>query len=102
MAATATTRFPIPAAETAATTLPAQSLCRRRIDPQSGRALEILGHAIEYLAVELVHKGGTMSAGNAQLEAIHLMALNRQVYFACPTIPTLGDRCRALLRLRSA
>jgi hypothetical protein len=37
------------------------------------------------------------------LEAVRLlMALNRQIYFECPEVPTLGDRCRALLHLRPA
>ncbi len=31
---------------------------RRRISPQAGHALEILGHAIEYLADEYVHQAG--------------------------------------------
>ncbi|HZL53857.1 MAG TPA: hypothetical protein VFC37_23225 [Terracidiphilus sp.] len=61
---------------------------RRRIDPQAGRALEILGHAIEYLADEFVHEGGSFSADNGQLQAVQLlMALNRQVYFECPEVP---------------
>ena len=69
---------------------------RRRIDPQSGRALEILGHAIEYLADEFVHEGGSLSACDPRVDAIQLlMALNRQIYFACPEAPTLGESLRA-------
>jgi hypothetical protein len=76
---------------------------RRRITPQAGRALEILGHAIEYLADEFVHQGGSFSAHDSQLEAVQLlMALNRQVYFECPEIPSFGERCRALLHLHTA
>jgi len=76
---------------------------RRRIDPVSGRALEILGHAIEYLTDELANGGGPLSAGNPQVEAIQLlMSLNRQVYFECPEVQTLGDRCRSFFRFRSA
>jgi hypothetical protein len=71
---------------------------RRRIAPQAGRALEILGHAIEYLSDEFVHAGGCFSAHNAQVEAVQLLMLaNRQIYFACPEIPTMGERWRALL-----
>jgi len=33
----------------------------RRITPEAGHALEILGHAIEYLTDELVHCGGELS-----------------------------------------
>jgi len=36
------------------------------------------------------------------LEAVRiLMALNRQVYFECPEVPTLRERCRTLLHLHS-
>lgn len=76
---------------------------RRRISPEAGRALEILGHAIEYLADEWVHAGGSCSAHNAQVEAIQLMmGINRQIYFECPEVPSFGKRWRVLLRLRAA
>lgn len=76
---------------------------RRRISPQAGRALEILGHAIEYLADEYVHSGGTFCARDPQVRAIQtLMAINRQVYYECPTVPSLKERFRALLHLRAA
>lgn len=76
---------------------------RRRISPESGHALEILGHAIEYLADEYVHAGGAFCAGDPQLRAIQLlMALNRQVYFACPEVPSLKERCLAWLHLHAA
>jgi hypothetical protein len=73
---------------------------RRRIDPQSGRALEILGHAIEYLADEYVRAGGALSAHNGPLEALQLlMAANRAIYFACPQVVPFGERLRRWLRL---
>lgn len=76
---------------------------RRRISPEAGRALEILGHAIEYLSDEFVHSGGTLSALNAQVEAVQLlMAINRKIYLACPEVPGLGERWRALLHMREA
>jgi hypothetical protein len=76
---------------------------RRRIAPQTGRALEILGHAIEYLSDEFTHAGGSLSAHNAQLEAVQLlMAVNRQIYFACPEVPSMGERWRAMLHGRAA
>jgi hypothetical protein len=31
-----------------------------------------------------------------------LMAVNRQVYFSCPEVPTLGERCRAMLGFSQA
>jgi hypothetical protein len=76
---------------------------RRRISPRAGQALEILGHAIEYLTDEFAHSGETFSSGNSQLEAVQmLMARNRQVYFECPEIPSLGERWRAMLHRRAA
>jgi len=72
---------------------------RRRINPQSGRALELLGHAIEYLSDEFALAGDTLSAQDGRVQAIQLlMALNREIYLACPVVPTLGERLRALLR----
>jgi hypothetical protein len=76
---------------------------RRKVSPESGRALEILGHAIEYLTDEFVYAGGSFSARDPQVEAVQLlMALNREIYFECPEVPTLADRCRAFLHLRTA
>lgn len=78
-------------------------LVRRRVSPQAGRALEILGHAIEYLTDEYVHAGGNFCARDPQVQAIQmLMALNRQVYFECPEVPSLMERCLGLLHLREA
>lgn len=75
---------------------------RRRITPEAGHALETLSHALEYLTDEYMHKGRTFSAKNEQLEAVQiLMALNRQVYFECPEVPTFGERWRALLHFHS-
>lgn len=109
MAAATTTRFPIlrPA------TMPAVAGAnvRRRISPEAGRGLEILGHAIGYLTDEYVHRGGSssgaLSAQDPELEAVQLlMALNRQIYFECPVAPTLGERFRErfleMLHLRAA
>ena len=75
----------------------------RRISPEAGHALEILGHAIEYLTDEFVYAGGSFSARDPQIEAVQLlMGLNREIYFDCPEAPTFGERCRAMLRLRAA
>jgi hypothetical protein len=77
------------------------SLRRRRISRDAGLGLEILGHAIEYLTDEYVHRGTSLSADDPQVQAIQLlMSLNRQIYFECPVIPTFGERVRALFRLR--
>jgi hypothetical protein len=75
---------------------------RRHITPQAGRALEVLGHAIEYLTDEFVHDCSSLSARNDQLEAVQLlMAVNRRIYYECPEEPTLGERCLAFLHLHS-
>jgi hypothetical protein len=81
-------------------------LCRRRrVSPEAGRAIEMLGHAIEYLADEfaLECRSGATSIGldkHPQVSAIDLlMARNREIYFSCPLVPTFGERLRALLRL---
>jgi hypothetical protein len=76
---------------------------RRRIDARAGHALEILGHAIEYLTDELYYESTTILANNPKLEAVQLlMALNRQVYFECAEVRSLSERWRSILRLRPA
>jgi hypothetical protein len=103
MAASSTTSFPIPAIAPAVSTARVRPNRHRRITPQAGRALEILGHAIEYLTDEFVHEGTSLSADNEQIQAVQLlMALNRKVYFECPEVPSFGERCRSLLRLNAA
>jgi hypothetical protein len=76
---------------------------RRRISPNAGHALEILGHVIEYLADEYIREGGQFSARDARVEAVQLlMRLNREIYLDCPEVPTIADRWRSLLRVREA
>lgn len=73
---------------------------RRRISPEAGHALEILGHAIDYLIDEYVHESGAFSWHDPQLQAAQLlMSLNREIYFACPEVPSLAERLRPLLHL---
>lgn len=103
MASSTTTDFSLPAGASVLETLPARSNRRRTVDPASGRALEILGHAIEYLTDELGHIGEQVLADSPQVEAIQLlMALNRQIYLQCPEAKTFGQRCRSLLRFGPA
>ena len=103
MAASSTTSgFAVPSVCRAVAASGRGVLRRRRISPEAGHALEILGHAIEYLTDEFVHAGGSFSAHDGQVEAVQLlMAMNRQIYFACPEVPSLGERWRSL-RLRTA
>jgi hypothetical protein len=103
MATSMTSGFVIPASSQVATTAPVRLNRRRRITPQAGHALEILGHAIEYLTDEFVHENSGLTRGNGQLEAVQLlMAVNRQVYYECPEVLTVGERLRAALHLRAA
>ena len=103
MATSMTAGFSITTSAQATAATRVQSNRRRRITPRAGHALEILGHAIEYLTDEFIHEGVGLSAGSSQLEAVQLlMALNRQVYFECPEAQTLGDRLRTALHLRAA
>jgi hypothetical protein len=98
MAATTTTGFSIPAAAQPIPACSVRTNRRRRITPQAGHALETLAHAIEYLTDEFVQQGITLTGNSDQLQAVQLlMALNRQVYFECPEVPTFAERCRALL-----
>ena len=98
--AIATTGLPLRGAECAETTPEARTNQRRRISFQAGRALEILGHAIEYLTDEYIHEAKQISAQDPQVQAIQiLMALNRQIYYACPVQPTLIERIRAFFHV---
>ena len=74
----------------------ANSERRRSISPSAGRALEILGHAIEYLADEYVYRGKTFCADDPEVQAVQLlMALNREIYLECPIVPRFTERVRA-------
>ncbi len=71
---------------------------RRRISSEAGHALEILGHAIEYLIDQYTHEGGSFSANDPRVQAVlMLMAVNRQVYFDCPEAPSFQQRLRLFL-----
>ena len=74
---------------------------RRRITPSDGFALQVLGHAIEYLADEYVAEAGSipsMTANDPRVEAMQLlMAANRRVYLSCSVIPSFGERLRRTL-----
>lgn len=101
MAATTTTEFPSVRRKEAPAV--ASAHVRRRISPQAGRALEKLAHAIEYLTDEYVHRGGSLSAQDPEVQAVQLlMAVNRQIYFECPVTHTLTDRFLEMLHLKAA
>jgi hypothetical protein len=84
---------------------PAQigAIRQRRVSPEAGRALEILGHAIEYLSDEYIYRGGSFSAGDSEIEAMQtLMGANRQIYFGCPEMPSTANWWRSLLHIKAA
>ncbi|HVC45766.1 MAG TPA: hypothetical protein VND90_00840 [Terracidiphilus sp.] len=97
------TSFSVASAQAVGATGAVDAKRRRWINREAGRALEILGHAIEYVADEYVHRGGALSSGDGDVQAIQLlMARNREIYFACPVVPTLWERCRGWLGKRAA
>src|SRR5580698_1651611 len=92
MATFSSTKVPALTSETLRPAVVSRSK-RRRISPEAGHALEILGHAIEYMADELNAGDVPVSAGNPRLEAIQmLMAINRRIYCDCPEVPTWRER----------
>ena len=73
---------------------------RHYITPQAGHALEMLGHAIEYLTDEFAHDGKTAESHDPRVEAIQLlMELNRQIYYECPVMSTFTERLRAFFHI---
>jgi len=80
----------------------------RKMTPAVGRAIEMLGHAIEYLADEFAlecmsDKGSATAGTHPQVEAIELLkARNREIYLSCPELPTLGEWIKSLLQVLRA
>jgi hypothetical protein len=99
MGATTTSSFVLKAAVPDEPAYPTAVNRPRRIDRESGRALEILAHAIEYLADEYVHHGGRLKSNDGEIQAMQLlMAANRSIYLACPEAPMFKERCIALFK----
>ena len=86
----------------------AQSWRPRKITPEAGRAIEMLGHAIEYLAdefaVECRNRTDSATVGkHPQVAAIELlMARNREIYYSCPVIPSWKARLFSLFATHRA
>ena len=92
----------VPALESPVAADVSRSTRRRRIDFEAGRALEVLAHAIEYLADEFVHDGTSLSPDDGRLQAIQiLMAANREIYFTCPEVLSVRERILAAFHLRT-
>jgi hypothetical protein len=73
-------------------------LVRRQLTPAEGRALEILGHAIEYLADEYcasTENKGRFGGTDARVQAIQtLKALNREIYYSAAEVQPALQRFR--------
>jgi hypothetical protein len=79
---------------------------RRRLTPEGGRALEILGHAIEYLADEYANDladKGPLGSADPRVAAIQILkGLNRSLYYSGTQVqPALTRVKRWLLGPRS-
>ena len=75
---------------------------RRRGNAAQGRALETLGHAIEYLTdsrIHLVRKHADNARQLAEGDAASiLMQASSAVFLSCPQVVSLWDRLRSLYR----
>jgi hypothetical protein len=74
---------------------------RRRLSPEGGRALEILGHAIEYLADEYANDlsdKGPLGNADPRVAAIQILkGLNRAIYYSGTQVePAFGRMKRWL------
>ena len=74
-------------------------LRRRRITPEMGRALERLGHAIEYLMDEHFHEHPASTRIDRPDAVTILLELRRQVYMEAPEIEPLSEKLKQLLRM---
>lgn len=72
-------------------TRPATRVLRRQPSPSQGRALETLGHAIEYL-IDMRMRRDSGASALADMEAEQLMMrLNREVFAECTEVaPVAG------------
>jgi hypothetical protein len=90
--------FPRGASPNAGLSSKSGSFVRRRHSPAAGRALEILGHAIEYLADEYaadLNNKGRLGSADPRVEAIQVLkALNRAVYYSGAEVVPVSRRVR--------
>jgi hypothetical protein len=82
----------------------ARPFVRRRLSPEGGRALEILGHAIEYLADEYANDladKGPLGSADPRVAAIQILkALNRAIYYSGTEVKPAFDRMKRWLGAR--
>lgn len=72
-------------------------IVRRRPTPQQGRALEILGHAIEYLIDSEIRFSDAVPSKPVGDATRILMARSREVYAECAEIVPVGQRIKLAL-----
>jgi hypothetical protein len=76
-------------------------LVRRRLSPASGRALEILGHAIEYLADEYANDlldKGPLGSADPRVAAIQILkGRNRAIYYSGAEVQPAFSRVKRWL-----
>jgi hypothetical protein len=70
----------------------------RRLSPEEGKAVEVLGHAIEYLADEYaadIGSTGALGRADPRVEAIEVLkAMNRSVYLSGTEVQPVFRRIR--------
>lgn len=77
---------------------------KRKISREAGQAIEMLGHAIEYLSDELalecmVGQSENSVGARPRVAAIEILKmLNRDVYLSCPAVPSLEERLQGWMR----
>ncbi len=67
---------------------------RRRGSSEQGRALEILGHAVEYLVDSRLRFNDPQAAAGERDAIELLMRLNRAVFSECPEVVPVSRRVR--------
>jgi hypothetical protein len=72
--------------------LPGEKVVRRRGNAEQGRALEALGHAVEYLVDSRMFLR-TQAESDSNRDAVQmLMRLSRTVFLECPEVVPLGRK----------
>jgi hypothetical protein len=67
---------------------------RRQPTVEQGRALEKLGHAIEYLIDSRLYAPSSLPVGDNEKASQILMRLSREVFAECPEIVPAGRRLK--------
>jgi hypothetical protein len=93
--------WPMPPRPVTSSALPGPFV-RRLQSPESGRALEILGHAIEYLADEYANdlaNKGPLGSADPRVAAIQILkGLNRAIYYSGTEVQPAFRRMRRWLQ----